>query len=134
MTLLYNVFVEGEPKAQPRPRKGKWGNFYNPPTADAWKQTVQAAFLARGGKPAIQGRAIIKIHFFFHKAAGLGGKITPKTTKPDADNLWKPVMDALTEIGVWKDDCQVDTSGIERFWTPGKSGARIWIEADDDAR
>ncbi|GMO51791.1 MAG: hypothetical protein Pg6C_16730 [Treponemataceae bacterium] len=129
--LVYSIFVEGEPKAQPRPRKGKYGNFYNPSTADAWKQTVQAAFLVQGKKPMIQGRAIISISFFFHKSTGLGGKVTPKTTKPDADNLLKPVMDALTKISIWKDDCQVDISGVERFWTPGKSGAGIRIEMED---
>lgn len=131
MKLIYNVFIEGEPKAQPRPRKGRYGNFYNPPTADVWKQTVQAAFLKEGCKPMIQGRVMIKIHFFFHRSTGLNGNIIPKTTKPDADNLWKPVMDALTNIGIWKDDCQVDTNGIERFWTPEQSGAHIWIEADE---
>jgi Holliday junction resolvase RusA-like endonuclease len=128
--LVYSIFIEGEPKAQPRPRKGKYGNFYNPPTADAWKQTVQAAFLVQGRKPMIQGRAIMNIHFFFHRSIGLNDKIIPKTTKPDADNLWKLVMDALTAIGIWKDDCLVDTNSIERFWTPGKSGAHIWIETE----
>jgi Holliday junction resolvase RusA-like endonuclease len=57
--------------------------------------------------------------------------VLSKTTKPDADNLLKPVMDALTKIGVWVDDSLVDTDGVERFWTPGESGAHIWIQAEE---
>ncbi len=130
MRLMYNIFVEGEPQAQPRPKRGKYGNFYIPPTADEWKQTVQAAFLKERRKPRIQGRAVIEIHFFFHQSIGLNGTVIPNTKTPDPDALWKPIMDALTNIGIWHDDCRVDRSGIERFWTPGQPGAHIWIEAD----
>jgi len=29
------------------------------------------------------------------------------TSKPDTDNLSKAVLDCLTELGMWRDDCQV---------------------------
>jgi Holliday junction resolvase RusA-like endonuclease len=128
--LFYNLFVEGKPKAQPRPRKGRYGNFYNPGTADAWKETVQIAFLTNR-KPQITGPVYLKVHFFFHKATGLHGKIVPHTVKPDKDNLEKAVMDALTAVRVWKDDCQVYGGNTEKYWTPGKSGAQIWIETEE---
>jgi Holliday junction resolvase RusA-like endonuclease len=122
---VYSVFAEGTPRAQPRPRKGRHGNFYNPGTADSWKEAVQIAFL-KGRKPRITGPVYLTIHFFFHKA-GIHG-IVPHTAKPDKDNLEKAVMDALTAIQAWKDDCQVCAGNTEKYWTPGKPGAQIWIE------
>jgi Holliday junction resolvase RusA-like endonuclease len=126
--LIYSLFVEGRPRPQPRSRKGRYGNFYNPNTADSWKETVQIVFLTNR-KPMITGPVYFKAHFFFHKA-GLHEKKVPHTVKPDKDNLEKAVMDALTAIRVWKDDCQVYGGDTEKYWTPGKSGAQIWIETD----
>jgi Holliday junction resolvase RusA-like endonuclease len=129
--LIYSVFVEGTPRPQPRPRKGKYGNFYNPGTADAWKETIQISFLM-GRKPKITGAVYLKVHFFFHKARI--NKIMPHAKKPDKDNLEKAVMDALTGIQIWNDDCQVYGGKTEKYWTPGKSGAQIWIETMNEEK
>jgi Holliday junction resolvase RusA-like endonuclease len=129
-TLIYSLFVEGEPKAQPRPRRGRYGNFYNPGTADVWKETVQAAFLT-GRKPVIQAPVKLTVHFFFHRSMPRDKEILPHTGKPDIDNLIKPVMDALTAIGIWKDDCLVSSGETKKYWTAGKSGARITVETDE---
>jgi Holliday junction resolvase RusA-like endonuclease len=126
--LIYNLFVEGEPKAQPRTRKGKYGNFYNPNTADSWKETIQIAFLANR-KPQITGAVYLKIRFSFHNKGIYGEQ--PHTVKPDKDNLEKAVMDALSSIQIWKDECQVYGGNTEKYWTPGKSGAQIWIETEE---
>jgi Holliday junction resolvase RusA-like endonuclease len=128
--IVYSVFVEGEPTAQPRPRKGRYGNFYNPGTADGWKEAVQAAFLA-DRKPVIQGPVRLRVNFFFYRSTLLSGEAVPHTAKPDIDNLKKAVMDALTEIQIWKDDSQVYADPGEKYWTPGKSGALILVEAEE---
>jgi Holliday junction resolvase RusA-like endonuclease len=125
--VLYNLFVEVRPKVQSRSRKGRYGNIYNPKTADSWKETIQIVFLTNR-KPLITAPVYLKVHFYFHKA-GIHG-IVPHTVKPDKDNLEKAVMDALTAIGVWKDDCQVYGGTTEKYRTPGKSGAQIWIETE----
>jgi Holliday junction resolvase RusA-like endonuclease len=130
MKLIYSFFVEGLPKAQPRPRKGRYGNFYNPDVADGWKEAIQIAILMNR-KPMIEGPVRLKVHFFFHRSTGLNGKIKPHTVKPDIDNLKKAVMDALTGVGVWKDDSQVYADPGEKYWTPDKSGAQIWIETEE---
>jgi hypothetical protein len=77
----------------------------------------------------VENRTWYTGYFFFHKA-GLK-EIVPHTERPDKDNLEKAVMDALTGIQIWNDDCQVYGGNTEKYWTPGKSGARIWIEAED---
>jgi Holliday junction resolvase RusA-like endonuclease len=125
--LIYSVFVPGTPIAQPRPRKGKYGNFYNPDVVMPWRQIIQIFFL-KERKAMIEGPIILTVNFFFQKIKGLHGKIVPHTGKPDTDNLIKPVKDALTEIGVWKDDSQVYSEKVEKFWTPDSSGMQIMIE------
>jgi Holliday junction resolvase RusA-like endonuclease len=129
--LFYNLFVEGEPKAQPRPRKGQYGNFYNPDTVGPWKETIQIFFLTQR-KNMITGPVILTATFFFHKDKGLHGKIVPHIQKPDADNLIKPVMDALTQIGVYTDDSRVFSKKVEKYWTQEKSGMQIMIETPED--
>lgn len=39
-----------------------------------------------------------------------------KTTKPDTDNLQKLLKDCMTDLGYWKDDAQVASEVIEKFW------------------
>ena len=123
---IYHVFVEGIPKPQPRPRKGKHGNFYSPDPC-GWKEVIQACFLQKR-QPIIQGPVFLTIHFLFHKNGMKENECKLHTQKPDKDNLEKAVMDALTGIGIWKDDCQIYGGTTAKYWTAGKSGAKIWIE------
>lgn len=39
-----------------------------------------------------------------------------KTSKPDTDNLVKLLKDVMTELHFWKDDAQVASEVIEKFW------------------
>lgn len=128
--IVYKLFVYGEPKAQPRPRKGMYGNFYNPGTADKWKETIQIYFLGQR-KPTITGPVILSADFYFHKSTVLNGKNIPHTAKPDGDNLIKPVKDCLTRIEVYKDDSQVFEENTRKFWTQGESGMDIRIEVEE---
>ncbi|SLM18277.1 hypothetical protein SPIRO4BDMA_40849 [uncultured spirochete] len=40
------------------------------------------------------------------------------TTKPDADNLVKGIMDVLTQIRAWRDDAQIAKLEIEKVTRP----------------
>lgn len=42
---------------------------------------------------------------------------TWKTTKPDTDNLQKALLDSMTKLGFWKDDAQVCSQIVEKFWS-----------------
>jgi len=51
-----------------------------------------------------------------------------KTTKPDTDNLQKLLKDCMTLCGYWKDDAQVASEIVEKFWAE-KPG--IFISAQE---
>ena len=40
-----------------------------------------------------------------------------KATKPDTDNLQKLLKDCMTFVGFWKDDAQVASEIVEKFWS-----------------
>jgi len=126
---VYHFFVEGEPKAQPRPRKGKYGNFYNPGSADSWKDALQSTVLMQKKKPVIAGPVLVTLCFLFHKA-GIAGE-RRHTATPDIDNLQKSTLDALTAMRLWRDDALVYSVSARKLWTSGPSGAEVWIEDVD---
>jgi len=100
------VEVIGTPRPQPRPRLGKGGRVFNPPSADEWKRAVARA--CRDAKikfPA--GSAIALDVEFFLPVRGEREVGAPHLSTPDLDNLLKAVMDAMTTAGVWADDAQV---------------------------
>lgn len=39
-----------------------------------------------------------------------------KITRPDTDNLQKLLKDCMTDLGYWKDDAQVASEVVEKFW------------------
>ena len=39
-----------------------------------------------------------------------------KMSKPDTDNLQKMLKDCMTDLGYWKDDAQVASEIVEKFW------------------
>lgn len=129
----YTFFAEGEPKAQPRARaciRGRHAGVYDPGTANAWKKQVKAA-----AKPYIdaQGKLIgaikMRITWFIPRPMAhwciRGGNRsnelsikapTHHVKKPDTDNLEKAILDALTDAGLWDDDCQVfDVHKIKHY-------------------
>lgn len=115
--------VSGDPKGQPRPRAfaRRIGDKYvarvfDAGTAEAWKtQVALAATPARPAEP-FAGAVAMTISFVFRRPKShyrTNGELKPTAprefvSKPDADNLAKAVMDALTQLGgFWRDDSQI---------------------------
>ena len=132
-------FVEGMPKGQPRPRafsRGGHARVYDPGTAENWKSCVAVAAQAnriRGrfndGPLRVELRFVMprpKCHF---KTNGQLRDAAPEfhTGKPDCDNLAKATLDALTEIGAWRDDAQVAYLLVSKAYGE-QPGAFISIE------
>jgi Holliday junction resolvase RusA-like endonuclease len=122
-------FAAGIPKGQPRPRafaRGGHAAVYDPGTAEGWKS--QVAIAAREHIPDVPLDTPIKLRLGFilprpkahQRANGLLKDGAPLfcAKKPDADNYAKAVMDALTLLRVWNDDCQVCELYVRKTYGP----------------
>ncbi len=133
-------FVVGQPKGQPRPRAfafaGK-ARMYDPGTAEAWKGQIAAAWKdAAPDWVKIECPVSLMLSFYmprpkshFKKSGLRPDAPTFCAKKPDADNMAKAVMDALTQIGVWGDDDQVVVLRVvKQFTMGGNSGCAITLK------
>lgn len=128
MTVKFHV--EGKPVAQPRARacwRGRHAGVWNPPKAKGWKALVSLACPAKIKHKAFAGPVALSLAFSFARPPGHSGtgrnagslkRSAPlrHIQKPDLDNLAKSTMDALTEAGVWRDDCQVVGLEMVKAW------------------
>lgn len=121
--------VDGVPKAQPRARarrSGKHAAVYDPGTAEGWKALVAAAAMPHRPPVPWDGPIQVDIDFFMPRPKALmrskdSEGLIPCWKRPDRDNLDKAILDILTQIGMWRDDCQV-CGGYIRKWYHGKTG------------
>ena len=71
-------------------------------------------------------RLFIVLYFDKKSPKKLWGKY--KTTRPDADNFCKALIDQMTQVGFWNDDSQVaDLHIIKRY----AAEAQIYIELEE---
>lgn len=145
MVIEFTAF--GEPKGQPRPRafamrmgNGKFqARVFDAGTAEGWKScVVAAAHPHRPAKP-IDGPVSLELNFIFRrpKAHYYTGKRANEVRdnapfemvgKPDADNLAKAVMDAITQFGgFWHDDAQVAHLVITKEYTAEGSSPGVVV-------
>ena len=137
------LFVSGTPKGQPRPRafaRNGMVRMYDPGTAEGWKAQVAEAFRNELPEAPILEPVAVKLFFRMprpkkhfrtgkhsHELRPDAPTLYAKT--PDADNLAKAVLDALTILGLWKDDAQVVELHIEKRWVDlgQPSGCLVFI-------
>lgn len=135
-TTHVSFFVAGEPKGQPRPRafamklgNGKYSaRVFDAGTAEGWKSCIAAEALQHRPMTELGGALEVGLAFVFQRPqAHYRRKATLRilkadapthvTAKPDADNLAKAVLDALTQIGgFWRDDAQVARLFVEKSY------------------
>ena len=127
-------YAAGLPKGQPRPKafaRGGHASVYDPATAEGWKSQVAEA--AKSHLPTIPLAMPLQLHleFFMPRPSchyTSGNRSRPlkaaapgyHTGKPDADNLAKAVMDALTILRMWHDDAQVADLRVRKLYTDGR--------------
>jgi Holliday junction resolvase RusA-like endonuclease len=100
--------------------------------ANAFKAAVR---LAAAGSVTLHGPLFVSIKFIFPRPKGMRWKNKPmpryaKTSKPDADNLAKAVLDALNGI-VWDDDAQVFDLRIIKVVAGGDEQPRTEITVQE---
>lgn len=76
-----------------------------------------------GLRTPLFGRGVplsLTVKWCFGGTAVESGKVkdgTPRTTKPDTDNLDKMLKDCMTALGFWWDDAQVAEEHIGKYWS-----------------
>lgn len=130
---LHTFHALGKPKGQPRPRafvRGKRAAVYDPGTAENWKGDVARACSALEGARLHAPLSVTLTFFMPRPKSHFGSRGTLKASaprfmhdgRPDADNLAKAVLDALTGIGAWIDDEQVCELTVRKYWEqPGEN-------------
>lgn len=133
--------VRGEPKAQPRVKAARIGGFvrvYTPKTADDWKGAVASAAAPFLYPEPFSGPLALTLDFYLPRAKshfnskGSLKESAPQhhTKKPDADNLAKAVMDALTDAGLWEDDDQIVSLLARKHYADANNpeGVRVTLD------
>jgi Holliday junction resolvase RusA-like endonuclease len=131
-------FADGTPVGQPRARaciRGRHAGVYDPGTADAWKRVVAIRAKEAWDKVQFDGPVKLTLSIWMPRPkkhfTSKGRKpFAPvwHTQKPDLDIIEKAIKDAITDAGVWKDDCLVcEVTKTKRF-ADLQSGAHIVIE------
>lgn len=135
--LTLRIF--GKPKAQPRARARKFGahaSVYDPGTSDHWKYLVAMAAKAHPDFPPepFDVPLRVDIALFFPRPQRLLRKKSPEAPipydkKPDRDNSDKAILDALTQVGLWRDDALVCQGEPQKWYAAkdGRTGAAIRV-------
>lgn len=140
------ITVLGKPVPQGSKTKTKWGMYDdNAETLKPWREAVKTACLdILGDRPPLTGPCEVSVWFYMtrpqsHYGTGRNAGVL-KTSAPaypctrgigDIDKLQRSCLDAMTDAGVWTDDCLAVRVYAERLWvgTGGmtKQGARIHV-------
>ena len=147
-TPSFSFAVHGIPKGQPRPRAyamrmgaNYTARMYADRSAEGWTNAVAAAIAASrrhaGAGPLFTSPVAVTMVFTFPRPkshfTGKGVLRAPAphycTTKPDADNLAKLVLDVITRAGwIWKDDATVASLSIVKTYDNTAPGVGVAIE------
>ena len=119
---VYNFFVAGIPKPQPRPRITKSGHVYTPESVKVWKDAVKLTALKHFDQTILTEPLVVTIRFYLPKPKGMKqlGKVF-HSKKPDIDNLLKSTLDALCPL--WEDDSLVSRVYAEKYYGDEAGGA-----------
>ena len=141
-------FVPGHPKARPNPRptiRNGRPCLYSPDVKGLalWRSAVRAHAknVAKDGGQ-IAGPVIIQIAVRIlrpnahYRTGKFYDHLTPSApprhiSKPDFDNLAKPIVDELVKGGLIEDDAKVCSCALSKYWAKTSPGALIKIIRPD---
>lgn len=126
-----SFFVYGIPQRHSRRsilRNGKMASYEGKDSQD-WRQSVRLQSLNH--KPSSPSAAPIsaELSFQFLKPKSLSRKVTAHIKRPDAENLLKSTLDAMTGI-MWRDDSQIVRLVVTKQYSE-IPGVRIAIQEVD---
>lgn len=87
------------------------------------------ASLPSGWQPIPKPKGVRLYVMFCFGTDDLKKSGTWRTTRPDADNLVKALMDGFRNAGVWEDDSQVCSLNVDKMWWSRKNACiRVRIQ------
>lgn len=117
MTINFFMPMERLPTAtgQEKGYSSKTGTYYEPASVKQARAKLNGHLAPNRPERQLQGplRLLVKWCFPETKTHPAGSW---KTTRPDTDNLEKILKDEMTRLGFWKDDAQVCSETIEKFY------------------
>lgn len=99
--------------------------FYEPAELKAARQKLMDHLAGYKPKQPYQHGIRLVVKWCFPRGKHADGEY--RITKPDTDNLQKLLKDCMTACGFWKDDAQVASEIVEKFWAE-VSGIYVRIE------
>jgi Holliday junction resolvase RusA-like endonuclease len=111
--------------------------MYDPGTAEGWKGCIAMAAETHCPAVPLDGPVSVSIDFLFQRPGRLlrkkdpDGRI-PHVAKPDRDNCEKAVLDALTQLGFWRDDAQVCAGEVRKYYCARDEPAGAIITISDE--
>lgn len=88
--------------------------FYDPPRVNAARLKLIGHLVKHKPPERFERGVQLLVKWCFPK--GKHGNGEYRITKPDTDNLQKLLKDCMTAVGFWKDDAQVASEIVEKFW------------------
>lgn len=88
--------------------------FYEPEELEDARSKLMAHLAGHAPKEKMAGPVRLITKWCFPRGKHKDGEY--KTTRPDTDNLQKLLKDCMTDSGFWRDDAQVASEVIEKFW------------------
>ena len=99
---------------------------YEPPAVRETRARFMAYFIRYRPEKPLEGPVYLVTKWIYPPTKRHPAQ-TWKSTKPDTDNLVKMLKDVLTVLGFWKDDAQVASETIQKFYSK-QSGIYVQIE------
>lgn len=137
--ILWSVFVQGTPKAQPRAKAttiGGHARMYTPGSARGWRERVMGPLLPYKPLEPYDEPLALELRFLFPRPASHYTKKGLRPTaprwvgsRPDWDNLGKAVCDEMTELGFWTDDSRVVQATVTKLYSdePSRFGCLVTL-------
>ena len=88
--------------------------FYEPEQLKAARVKLRDALAPHRPETPMEGGVRLVVKWCFPRGSHPDGSY--RITKPDTDNLQKLLKDVMTSLRFWRDDAQVASEIVEKFW------------------
>lgn len=132
--MRLTIEIPGDPVGKGRPRATRTGRVYTPKATREWERmaalvitTARRGWQVERDTPVRATIDAVKSRpKRLTRRADSDGRIA-RTTKPDADNVAKAVLDAAQKAAVIHDDAQVAQLEVRSWYAARDEEAAVWL-------